>query len=110
MPLHLIASGNRAPHRPGKRRCIHRLPHDAFVAELRDFNGTPEAVLHDREFMELYLTLLRADFQAGSTPRFDGSLITEVRVVRDLRGNKRTIEEVWGASEPTSVYVARGLR
>jgi medium-chain acyl-[acyl-carrier-protein] hydrolase len=38
------------------------LPDEAFKAELRRLNGTPESVLQDDELMTLVLPLLRNDF------------------------------------------------
>jgi medium-chain acyl-[acyl-carrier-protein] hydrolase len=38
------------------------LPDEAFKAELRRLNGTPESVLQDEELMTLVLPLLRNDF------------------------------------------------
>lgn len=66
-PLHLFASGRRAPQTPQRTRIIHHLPEPAFIKELRHYNGTPEAVLQNRELMELFLPLLRADFALNET-------------------------------------------
>lgn len=65
-PLHLIVSGSRAPHLP-EPNPIHHLPGEAFVEELRRFSGTPAAVLENRELMEMYLPILRADFEVDET-------------------------------------------
>lgn len=70
LPEHFIASGSPAPHLPAHSRNIHQLPDDEFVQELRDLNGTPEAVLAHKELMELLLPLLRADFMLSETYSF----------------------------------------
>ena len=67
LPAHLFVSGRRAPQLPPNKPAIHQLPDDAFLAELRDFNGTPEAVLESDELMALLLPLLRADFAVCET-------------------------------------------
>jgi surfactin synthase thioesterase subunit len=67
---HLFASARRAPHLPDRRPPIHHLPDEAFVAELRRLNGTPEEVLGDSDLMELILPTLRADFTIAETYRW----------------------------------------
>lgn len=46
----------RVPHR------LHDLPDDQLIEALRDYGGSPEELLADREMMELLLPGLRADF------------------------------------------------
>jgi len=66
-PRLLIVSGRRAPHLPLSHEPIHSLPHDEFIAKLREFEGTPEAVLQHDELLELVLPILRADFAVSET-------------------------------------------
>lgn len=66
-PIHLFVSGSSAPQIPLRNPPIHQLPETEFKAELRRFNGTPEAVLENEELMQLLLPLLRADFAAHET-------------------------------------------
>ncbi|MBG9943087.1 alpha/beta fold hydrolase [Brevibacillus formosus] len=76
LPLGLIVSGGRAPHFP-EPKPIYHLPEDEFVAALRRFSGTPEAILQSKELMQLFMPLLRADFTLDETyvfaeePRLD---------------------------------------
>lgn len=67
LPEHFIASGSPAPQLPARSKSIHALPRAEFIQELREFNGTPEAVLANEELMELSLPLLRADFMLSET-------------------------------------------
>jgi len=66
LPIHFIASGSRAPHISSKAREISHLPDEEFIVVLRQLNGTPKAVLENRDIMSIYLPLLRADFQLAS--------------------------------------------
>ena len=66
-PLCLIVSGGRAPHLPDPDPPIHHLPEEEFIAELRRFNGTPDAVLQHAELLQLLLPLLRADLAMHET-------------------------------------------
>ena len=67
MPLHLCASGIRAPHIPPSRSPVHALPTPAFIQELRRINGTPEDILNNDSLMQLLLPCLRADFALSET-------------------------------------------
>jgi medium-chain acyl-[acyl-carrier-protein] hydrolase len=63
LPVSLFVSGCRAPQLG--RECetpVGELDEPAFLALLREFAGTPEAVLRDRELLSLLLPTLRADF------------------------------------------------
>jgi medium-chain acyl-[acyl-carrier-protein] hydrolase len=69
-PIHLLVSGQRAPHLPLGRQPSYDLPEAAFRERLRSLNGTPELVLQDPELMDLVWPLLRADFELSEcTPR-----------------------------------------
>jgi medium-chain acyl-[acyl-carrier-protein] hydrolase len=61
-PIHLTVCGHRAPHLDNPHQPIHKLPEAQFRTKLREFGGTPEAVLQDEELMELLTAPLRADF------------------------------------------------
>ncbi|MEA2904734.1 MAG: hypothetical protein QOI12_2121 [Alphaproteobacteria bacterium] len=68
-PLLLFLSGARAPYLP-PRPPIHALPDAAFVEKLREFDGMPDALLHNAELMQLALPIIRSDFRAFETYRF----------------------------------------
>ncbi|NRD75046.1 thioesterase [Shewanella sp. VB17] len=63
LPKHFIASGSRGPHLKSIKRSVYHLPDNEFIKELEELNGTPKAVLENKELMELFLPLLRADFE-----------------------------------------------
>jgi medium-chain acyl-[acyl-carrier-protein] hydrolase len=68
-PVGIFASGRQAPHLIDRDAPIHALPEAEFLKELRDYNGTPDDILHNDELMELLLPTLRADFMAIETYR-----------------------------------------
>ena len=70
-PAHLIVSGHSAPQLPDRNPPIHALPHAAFIAKLREFNGTPSQVLDNSELLEIILPVLRADFAICETYRYE---------------------------------------
>jgi len=67
LPVHFIASGSRGPHDISNKKHIYKLPDNEFIAELKELNGTPKAVLENIELMEIFLPLLRADFELADT-------------------------------------------
>jgi medium-chain acyl-[acyl-carrier-protein] hydrolase len=66
-PEALFVSGRQPPSVPERETEIHRLPKDQFVARLRLLNGTHPDLLEDEEILELFLPILRADFELVHT-------------------------------------------
>lgn len=60
-PELLIASGRNAPQFKWRDAGIQVLPDDQFIAAVRGYNGTPEALLAEQSMRELWLPRLRAD-------------------------------------------------
>lgn len=69
-PQHLFVSGHRAPQWPRTEPTTFNLPHDEFIAKLGKLNGTPREVLDNPELMELFIGLLRADFEMVETYQY----------------------------------------
>lgn len=67
---HIILSAKRAAHLPRRRPTTFDLPYDEFIAELRSINGTPREVLENRQLMDLFVPVLRADFRMNETHRY----------------------------------------
>ncbi len=71
-PLHLFASGSRAPHIPSAGPDLHDLTDTELIEELRRIGGTPEDFLNDAATMAALLPVLRADFEVLETYAFAG--------------------------------------
>ncbi len=69
-PVQLFISGHVAPQVPRNHKCLHTLPEQELIAELRNLNGTPEEVLRNRELMQLLLPVVRSDFKVCETYQF----------------------------------------
>jgi medium-chain acyl-[acyl-carrier-protein] hydrolase len=65
--LRLFLSAQRAPHRPDPKPPLHALPEDELLEELRKLGGTPPEIFAQPELLELFLPILRADFELGET-------------------------------------------
>lgn len=70
-PVHLVASGNRAPRLPFPRPRIHHLPDERILAEFQRLGGTAPEILGDRQLMALLLPVLRADLEVCETYAFE---------------------------------------
>ena len=67
-PVHLFASGCRAPHLPGRRSMDrHVLPDREFVAAVQALNGIPAEIAENQDLMDLVLPTLRSDFRLVET-------------------------------------------
>lgn len=67
-PAHLFIAARRAPHRPAPDSPIHALPEVDFIHEMqRRYNGIPAAILQEKEMLELFLPVLRSNFEMIET-------------------------------------------
>ena len=68
MPLHLFVSAHRAPQLANPHPPLRGLSDSEFVTQLcEQYGGIPQAVLDDRDLLDLMLPCLRADFNAFET-------------------------------------------
>lgn len=67
LPSHLFVSACPAPQLAIRPRAWHELADDALVAELRRYNGLPQALLEEPELLALLLPALRADLRLLET-------------------------------------------
>lgn len=66
-PVRLCVSGHRAPHLAEQRAATFHLPDQQFIEMLQQLQGTPEKVMTHPELRQLFLPLLRADFELCET-------------------------------------------
>jgi medium-chain acyl-[acyl-carrier-protein] hydrolase len=67
LPVHIFASGSRAPQITDDDPPTYNLPEPEFIDELSRLAGTPQEVLEHPELMQLMIPLLRADFEVCQT-------------------------------------------
>ncbi|MEU9579891.1 thioesterase II family protein [Streptomyces chilikensis] len=65
-PVHLFASGRRAPSRP-RHETVHLRDDEGMLAELRLLSGTDPRVLGDEEVLRMSLPAIRGDYRAAET-------------------------------------------
>ena len=66
-PMHLMLSGQRAPHLAAARTNVHRLPDLEFREHMRAFYGSRAQMLEDDELRNLIEPALRADLELLET-------------------------------------------
>lgn len=65
-PKHIFFSAVNPPNTEyGKK--IHNLPREEFIKEIYEFGGTPKELFDNRELLDIYLPILRADFKIIET-------------------------------------------
>jgi medium-chain acyl-[acyl-carrier-protein] hydrolase len=70
-PKHLLVSGRRAPDLPDPTPPIRWLDDEAFVdAMVQQYDGIPDAIRRDREMLQIFLPILRADISVIETYRW----------------------------------------
>lgn len=87
-PVRLFVSARMAPQMPSAFAPIHRLPDDEFLAELVNrYDAIPAAILAEKELMELFLPVLRADLELLETYAYepDAPLSTPISVFGGLQ-------------------------
>ncbi|MCP4020309.1 MAG: thioesterase [Desulfobacteraceae bacterium] len=66
-PIHFFASGRGGPQVPSKNKNTEFLDEDAFYEKLKNYGGTPDQVLQEKELMAFFEPVLRADFIAAES-------------------------------------------
>jgi surfactin synthase thioesterase subunit len=71
-PRHLFVSGHNAPSVPINEQVknVSSLSNIAFIEGLVKLGGVPEEVLKEKDLLELFMPILRADFKAVETYQY----------------------------------------
>ncbi len=80
-PAAVVVSGTVPPHVPRGTAAMHLLPDEEFRRRLGVLGGIPPELLAEEEWLELFLPLLRADFEAAETYRTGRTLSAGVPLV-----------------------------
>ncbi|MDN5217509.1 alpha/beta fold hydrolase [Fulvivirgaceae bacterium BMA12] len=72
-PLHLFVSGCRGPSVKLPNPPLSALSSEELIMELKEMGGSPNEVLEEETFYTLFEPILRADFQAVETYRYEES-------------------------------------
>jgi medium-chain acyl-[acyl-carrier-protein] hydrolase len=65
-PVHAFFSGSKPPHMRDSK-ALYKLPDDEFKDEIFKMEGTPKELLENKELLEIFLPVLRADYTIVDT-------------------------------------------
>ena len=104
MPIHLFASGHRAPQLPDPDPPIHNLPESELLEELAQLNGTHKDVLANLELMRFFLPVMRSDAALCETYRYavEGPLMCPFSIYGGVDDPKVTREELLAWQQQTT--------
>ncbi|MGK7918699.1 MAG: thioesterase II family protein [Trichodesmium sp.] len=80
IPKYMFVSGRRAPHIPIDS-LLYQASNPILISTLREYDGTPEAVLQNQDLMELFLPILRADFTLNEKYMYSAEAPLEFPIV-----------------------------
>lgn len=110
-PALLIASGRNAPQFKWRDAGMQMLPDEEFVAAVRGYNGTPEALLLDESLRELWLPRLRADLTISAKYEYVEEPPVECPILVLSGEEDRLVSDVglegWNTQTTGSVRFAR---
>ncbi len=66
-PVHLFFSGRYAPSIESREKNFHLLPREEFIKKVMAYGGIPKQVAQEKDLMDLFVPIMKADFQATST-------------------------------------------
>jgi medium-chain acyl-[acyl-carrier-protein] hydrolase len=67
LPVHLFVSGYGAPQLPPSESPFSHLSDADFINRIRQYGGVPDLITESEELMEVFLPILRADFEMTET-------------------------------------------
>ncbi|MCX6319460.1 MAG: thioesterase domain-containing protein [Bacteroidetes bacterium] len=70
LPVYLFVSGRGGPCVAPKPPIRYLLSREKFIDELRVLGGSPDELLYDKEVMDFFEPILRADFEAIETYKY----------------------------------------
>lgn len=104
LPVHAFFSGCAAPQFRKPPEGMHLMPDDELMDKLKAYNGTPPAVLANRELMELVLPMIRADFSIVETWQYRPMPLfpTPISVLAGRQDDRTSEEQATGWAKESS--------
>ncbi|TPG89133.1 thioesterase [Brevibacillus laterosporus] len=66
-PVHVFFSGRKAPQHANQDKIYNDLPEQEFLQEVYKYGGTTKQAFENKELLQLFLPILRADFKMIET-------------------------------------------
>ncbi|KJS32400.1 MAG: hypothetical protein VR64_06605 [Desulfatitalea sp. BRH_c12] len=90
LPRHFFVSSRQSPSVQGKEKNWHLLPRADFLDIVKRFEGISTEVIENQELMALFEPVLRADFQALSSYRYEKSAPFDIPITV-MRGSDENV-------------------
>ncbi|KAA3647730.1 MAG: thioesterase [Chloroflexi bacterium] len=92
-PEILFVSASKAPKQQATNG-IHSLDDAVFVNQIKELNGTPEAIFASQELLNMMIPILRADFAMAETYALEKKPLLDIPIVgmsgnRDVRNTQK---------------------
>lgn len=68
--MKLVIGACPSPELIGKKPHLHTLSNDKFWEKIKQYGGTPESIIDDKDFKALFLPILKADFTMYESYKF----------------------------------------
>lgn len=104
-PSFIFFSGRGAPHVPkDDEEMYHKLPDDEFRAKILELGGTPKEFFEHEELLEVFLPMLKRDFQISETYESSKEIKALAYDINVLIGKEEDVtpEQLHGWKEHTS--------
>ncbi|MBF0259917.1 MAG: thioesterase [Desulfamplus sp.] len=91
-PKHLFFSSRQGPSVPIKdeTKYLHLLPQDQFVKMAMEYGGIPREVAAEKELMDLFVPIMKADFQAVGQYVYEPDTPFDIPVTVLIGSNEKT--------------------
>lgn len=70
-PVHAFFSGKKAPHLSEQEESLYNLPEEVFRSKIVNLGGTPVEILKYPELLDFFMPILRSDFKAIESYKFN---------------------------------------
>lgn len=101
-PLGLVASGNAGPGSESEEPDRHLMPHDEFIASLKELGGIPEEVLENKELLDFFEPVLRADFELIEKNKSEQYYPIDTPIYAVMGQDEKTSDQIEGWNKFTT--------
>ena len=88
MPIHAFFSGREAPHIERKTKNYHLMDDEAFIDSVKKMGGTPPGFFEHPELVNVFLPVLKNDFQIADTEAYNRNYLKRSLNVTALFGKE----------------------
>jgi len=80
-PNFLFLTGRGGPSSPRREPDFHKLPREEFIAKIKQLGGSPDEVLSDPKILDFFEPILKADFEAVATYKYQPDEKLDIPIV-----------------------------